>query len=162
MFRGGIMYAKILVPLDGSTFSECSLPHVKAVALGCKIPEVVLLRVVEPLSANELAALAGIRGDAVNQVETTKKSEATEYISKIAQRLNTEGIAAKGEIAYGRSDEKILDYADKNHFDLIIMSTHGRSGISRWALGSVADRIVRHSTVPVLLVSPPGCRMNQP
>lgn len=152
------MYAKILVPLDGSPFSECSLLHVKAVALGCKVPEVVLLRVVEPLSANELAALAEIRGDAMTQVEVSKKAEATDYISKMVQKLSKEGISVKGDIVNGRAAEEILDYADKNHFGLIIMSTHGRSGVSRWALGSVADRIVRHSTVPVLTVSPPGCR----
>ena len=54
---------------------------------------------------------------------------------------------------------KILEYAQNNNIDLIIISTHGRSGISRWAFGSVADKVVRTSTVPVLTVTPTGCRI---
>lgn len=153
------MYAKILVPLDGSSFSECSIPHVKAVALGCKVPEVVLLRVVEPLSTGSLF-LIGLKEDVVPQVEKSREDEAKEYIDKTVQKLKEEGIAARGEIVYGNADEKILDYAAKNRFDLIIMSTHGKSGISRWALGSVAERVLHHATVPVLQVSPSGCRTN--
>jgi nucleotide-binding universal stress UspA family protein len=152
------MYSKILVPLDGSPFSECSISHVKAVAIGCHVPEVVLLRVVEPLSSFDLGPLADVGGAPVIQLEAEKKTQSKDYISEMAQKLNKEGVSAKGDVVSGKPAEQILDYAYKNHFDLIIMSTHGRSGISRWALGSVADRIVRHSTVPVLLVSPPGCR----
>ena len=151
------MYTKVLVPLDGSTFSECSLSHVKAISLGCNVPEVILLRVVEPLSTNEIAALARLKGDSINQVEEAKKAEATEYISNEANKLNKEGLKVIGTILEGNAAEKILDYA-ANNVDLIIMSTHGRSGISRWAMGSVADRVARHSAVPVLLISPPGCR----
>ena len=71
-----------------------------------------------------------------------------------------EGISARGEVVTGKAADAILDYAEKNNVDLIIMSTHGRSGISRWAFGSVADRVVRHSIAPVLLVAPAGCRIN--
>jgi nucleotide-binding universal stress UspA family protein len=54
--------------------------------------------------------------------------------------------------------QKILSYAEKNHVDLIVMSTHGRSGLSHFLFGSVAEKVSRHSRVPVLLISPEGCR----
>lgn len=155
------MYNKVLVTLDGSQFAQCSLDHVRAIGLGCKVPEIVLLRVAEPLSSNEMATLAQTRGDAVTQVENARKAEALDYINSMAKRLSDEGMMVRGEVANGKADEKIIDYAEKNHFDLIVMSSHGRSGITRWAMGSVADRVMRNSRVPVLLVPTPGCRIAQ-
>ncbi len=158
------MYNKILVPLDGSQFSECSLEHVKAIALGCQVPSVILLRVAEGISSYEMAALSEARDSTtlsqIDKIESENTATATNYITSIAQKLNKEGITARGEVTHGRPDEAILNFAEKNQVDLIIMSTHGRSGISRWAIGSVADRIVHHARVPVLLVSAPGCRVN--
>jgi nucleotide-binding universal stress UspA family protein len=154
------MYKKLMVPLDGSEFSECSLEHMKAIATGCHVPEVVLLRVVEPLSSTELSALAQVRGNQIAELEEWNQSEAKKYIAALEQKLNKEGVAARGAVVNGRAAETIMDYAGKNGIDLIIMSTHGRSGISRWAFGSVADKVVRHSLVPVLAVSPPGCRIS--
>jgi nucleotide-binding universal stress UspA family protein len=155
------MYNKVLVPMDGSQFGQCALDHVRAIGLGCKVPEIVLLRVVEPISSNEMAALAQAKGNAVAQAEKAHKADAEDYISTMAKRLSEEGMAVKGEVVNGKADEKIIDYAEKNHFDLIIMASHGRSGITRWAMGSVADRVMRNSRVPVLLVPTPGCRVAQ-
>jgi nucleotide-binding universal stress UspA family protein len=155
------MYKKILAPVDGSTLSECSLDHVRAVATGCSVPEVVLLRVIEPLSSYAVSALAQAGGNLIEQAENVNKAEAQAYISEMVKKLNKEGIAAKGETIYGKAADEILGYTEKNKVDLIIMSTHGKSGISRWAFGSVADRVVRHSRVPVLTVAPAGCRTSQ-
>ena len=155
------MYNKILVPLDGSQFSACSLQHVKAIAIGCHVPEVVLFRAVQPLSSNELSALAQMGEAPIEQIEAKAKSEAANYISGMVQELNKDGIVAVGKIVSGKADEQILEYAKNNHFDLIIMSTHGRSGVTRWAFGSVADRVVRYSIVPVLIVTPAECRSSQ-
>jgi len=177
------MYQKVMVPLDGSQFAECSLEHLRAIAIGCHVVEVVLFRVVEPLSSNETADLAMARGKFIVRQERedrtqliaqsdvdysndvlermgTNKAEAEDYISRIVQKLVKEGIAARGEVVNGRAAESILDYAEKNNVDLIIMSTHGRSGASRWAFGSVADKVVRSSVIPVLSISPPGCRID--
>ncbi len=154
------MYRKILVPLDGSQMSECSLGHMRAIAMGCNVPEVVLLSVVEPFTTYELGPLADVGGDAVIKLENERKDEATAYISTVLENLKKEGVSAKGEVILGKAGEAILDYAKKNMIDLIIMSTHGRSGISRFAYGSVADRVARHSVVPVLLVTPSGCRIS--
>ncbi len=154
------MYKKILAPLDGSELAECSLQHVKAVAAGCEVPEVVLLRVVEPLSSLAYTAYAEMNGEWLVRMEEEEKKRARDYIVKMAAGLKEEGIAAQGVMVSGRAADEILEYANKNQVDLIIMSTHGRSGISRWAFGSVADRVVRHSKVPVLLVPAPSCRIS--
>ena len=154
------MYRKVMVPLDGSQLSECSLEHMKAIATGCHITEVILLRVVEPLSSNEVSALAQVGGNPIAELETLYKTEATDYIAGMVQKLVKEGVSVRGEVINGKAADTILDYAGKNNVDLVIMSTHGRSGISRWAFGSVADKVVRYSIVPVLLVAPASCRIN--
>ena len=72
----------------------------------------------------------------------------------LAQRLKIEGVSTSIEVAEGHTAEAILDCAKHSHADLIAMTTHGRSGLGRWWLGSVADKVVRASHIPVLLVRP--------
>ena len=149
-----MMYKKILAPLDGSEFSECSLEHVRTVATGCQVPEVILLRVVEPVRETyELGE------DWRRDVEGKAQAEAKDYLAKVADDLKKGGVAAETTVVSGQPAEVILDYAKQNQVELIIMSTHGRSGVSRWAFGSVADRVLRHSAVPVLIVAPAICRV---
>jgi nucleotide-binding universal stress UspA family protein len=149
------MYTKVLVPLDGSDLSECTLEHLKAVAAGCHIPEVILLRITEPIPS----AYWETGEDLVRQGEQMATQNAKDYLARVADRLKADGINAEPVVLYGKAADAILDYAKDRAVDLIIMSTHGRSGVSRWVLGSVADRIVRHSTAPVLTVPPSGCRV---
>ena len=151
------MYNKILVPLDGSPLSECSLEHVKSATAGSPGSEVVLVKVVEHILSYEASAWAQ-GGYSPVEVDDRNQIEAEEYLKQVAKKLIDQGINARVEVILGRTAESLLDYAEKNHFDLIIMSTHGRSGISRWAFGSVAEKIVRNSKIPVLLVTAPGCR----
>jgi nucleotide-binding universal stress UspA family protein len=157
------MYKKILVPLDGSSMAECTLDHVKAIATGCSVPEVVLLRVVEPVSSFDIGELAASSPKVATQVEQQEEEQhrniARQYVDEMASKLKMEGVAATGNIIPGKAAEGILNYAQNNQVDLIVMSTHGRSGISRWAFGSVADKIIRHSLIPVLIVAPTGCRI---
>jgi len=152
------MYKKILVPLDGSELAECALSHVRAIATGCRVPEVVLLGVVEPISQPVYAAFGD---EHVRDIQKATRAYANNYLSKLAGGLKEDGIAVQTVVVSGRPAEKILDYANKNQVDLIIMSTHGRSGVSRWVLGSVTDRIVRRSVAPVLIISPPGYRSSE-
>jgi nucleotide-binding universal stress UspA family protein len=147
------MYEKILAPLDGSKVSECILDHVRVVATGCQVPKVVLLRVIKPLPK-----LAGLSEKSCREADRKAEADATNYLAKLADRLKKEGIAVETAVVHGSPDEKILDYAKKNKVDLIIISSHGSSGVSRWLFGSVAQRVLRHSTVPVLTVVPPGFR----
>lgn len=154
------MYSKILVPLDGSKLAECSLGHLKSTISGNNNPEIVLLRVMETVSSNDIAAWAQA-GYTLADIEKRNRSQVQEYLSNAVERLAKEGISANSEITYGRPAEAILDFAEKNKVDLIIISSHGRTGISRWALGSVADRVVHHSSIPVLVITPPECRTNR-
>ncbi len=77
-------------------------------------------------------------------------------------RLKKEGISTQGVVVWGRPADEILKYINENKTDLVIMSTHGRSGIPRWAFGSVADKVIRHSTAPVLIIPPHGFRDDEP
>jgi len=149
------MYRKVLVPLDGSELSECSLRHAKAIATGCHVADVVLLRVVEDAMPNNPEIPEDLRARIAREAEPQARS----YLAKMADGLKKEGVAVETAVEKGRAADVILNYARKNNVDLIIMSTHGYSGISRWAFGGVTDRIVRHSPIPVLTVAPAGCRV---
>jgi nucleotide-binding universal stress UspA family protein len=150
------MYNKILVPLDGSLLSECSLEEVKKLT-AAGISEVILLRVVEPIDRDEAVTWASA-GYTISDIQNRKKAEAEKYMVSVVEKLKKEGISVRGEVVEGRATETIIDYSEKYQVDLIIISSHGRSGITRWALGSVADRVSRHSAIPVMLVTAPGCR----
>jgi nucleotide-binding universal stress UspA family protein len=149
------MYKKVLVPLDGSPFSECVLEHVKIMAAGYKIPDVRLAFVIEPVNPG----IYEVPGNFIEDMQKQAIAAAEEYLKKTSAKLVAEGVAATWVVLRGNVAESILDYARKNEIDLVIMSTHGRSGVARWAMGSVADRVARQATVPVMLVSPPGCRI---
>ncbi|HEU65623.1 MAG TPA: universal stress protein [Chloroflexi bacterium] len=146
------MYQKILVPLDGSALAECVLPHVKAIAKGCSPTEIVLLRVVEHIP---IWAAAGIDYTAA---ENADAREAESYLAKIQAQLSSEGFNAKSEILRGqhKAAEAISEFTQHNAVDLLAIATHGRSGISRWVFGSVADKLLRCSPIPVLLIRPRG------
>ena len=144
------MYRKVLVPLDGTEISEHSISHVKSIATSCNVPQVILLRIVEPMPV--YAEL----GEA-KRVEINKNAEvgAKEYLARIAgilkkENINTESVMIVGEDAA----TEILNYAQKSKVDLIIMTSHSHSGLMRWLIGSVAERVIRHSPVSILLVSP--------
>jgi nucleotide-binding universal stress UspA family protein len=151
------MYRKILVPLDGSELAECVLPHVRAIGKGCESQEVILIRVLEPLELPTRGGLAFSEED-LERMEEERKSEAADYVRRWAERLQEEGLAARWELIQGKAAEAISEYAEKKEVDLIAIATHGRSGISRWYWGSVADRILRSACMPILMVRAPGCK----
>ena len=148
------MYNKIMVPLDGSELAECALPHLETIARGCQpAAEVIIVQAVEPISipygleASRLGSL-----EQVKKFETHQKVTAEKYLKEIIARLAGAGVKARAETVYGKAGEALIDFAEKNGVDLVIMATHGRSGISRWAWGSVADRLLRSLSVAVLMV----------
>lgn len=152
------MYKKILAPLDGSELAECTLEHLRALVSGCNVPEVVLLRVNEPIAAQTLGAVAGVSSTVVDDMVNGIKKEAQRYTRNLAKKLNKEGINATPVVLDGNPAEEILNYAKNNGVDLIIMSSHGRSGIKRWILGSVTNKVLEHSPIPVMTVVPKGVR----
>jgi nucleotide-binding universal stress UspA family protein len=141
------LYSRLLVPLDGSELAERALPHATTLArqFGSTLH---ILRVVPPLPA-----LA--HGHILVDVEQALAAEAQSYLESVQARLSAEGCPA--EIAYriGSPADEIIAYAAENDIRLIVMHTHGRSGISRWVYGSVAHRILQGAECPVLLVRTP-------
>ncbi len=148
-------YQKILVPLDGSKQSECILDHVRLIGKSCGVPKVVLLRVIEPFSPSAIAII----GDAqAKKVMAETKRAAEEYLSYAADTVRTHCAGVEQIVVEGKPAEVILDQAKKLKVDLIAMSTHGESGIVRWAMGSVTSRVLEHAQTPMLTVTPAGCR----
>ena len=145
------MYKTILVPLDGSKLSESILEHVVTIVNGCEAPQVVLFRVRDPLDKQVREKLSA---DIATMLDDAYREEAVEYLDKIGTILEAKGITADKVVKSGKPAEEIIRYAETNAVDLIIMSTHGRSGISRLMLGSVAERIIRQSDIPILLNHP--------
>ncbi len=144
------MYKKILVPLDGSRLSESVLSRVVNIATSCQVPEVVLVRVREPLDKTVEETL---NADIASKLDEASHNEAANYLEKIATTLKLKGTAVKVEVLLGYPAEEIIKYSQRSGVDLIIMSTHGRSGVSRWVLGSVADKVIRQAEAPVLVRS---------
>jgi nucleotide-binding universal stress UspA family protein len=140
------MYKLILLPLDGSTLAEQALPHAIAIAERFQ-SELVLLRVLIPLSRPPTTAEV-----ALQRVEEATAVLAREYLERIAADVRERGITVQMVSIGGRPHWEIIQYAETNQVDLIVMCTRGQSGLSRWLMGSVSDRVVRAANVPVLMV----------
>lgn len=150
------MYMNILVPLDSSELSEISLEHVKKIAAGETKPDVTLLIVLEHISYLAFASRANLSDDSILRIERESQVRAREYIDAVINKLKQGGISARGEVLWGQPAEEILRYAKEKQIDLVVMSAHGRSGIQRWAFGSVADKVIRYSPIPILIIPPHG------
>ena len=145
------MFNKILVPLDGSELSESVMDHVIGVAKACHEPEIVLTRVRYPLDKNVAETLDA---KIAAELDEVYHDEAVNYLDKVAADLRKKGLMVATVVLEGNPAEELLRYASENSIDLIVMSTHGRSGVSRLFFGSVADKVVRNSEVPVLIKPP--------
>lgn len=149
---------KLLVPLDGSGLAECALPYAEEIAGGCNIKEVILVSVTERVqgyrATDEPGQPEGLR--LIPEAFGKKEKEAKRYLQRIAKGLEKKGIQARTDVLLWPPAEAIVGYAEQYGADLIVMSSHGRSGPSRWAYGSVAEKVFRASSVPVLMVRAPG------
>src|SRR5687767_12533378 len=130
------MIRTILVPLDGSPLAESILPSVAQIArlTGATLR---LVHVTEPVS--------GHRAEATSHEQALRR-----YLEDVAQRLTGDGLTVKTDLLAGDPAETIIQAAQT--VELIAMGTHGRSGIGRWVYGSVADKVLRGATAPVLLI----------
>ena len=137
------MYEKILVPLDGSELAEVALPYAEELA-GKLGSEVTLLYVGRSTDDPH----AHMRQFYLQRMVEVIKRSAQESLEKPAAKE----IKVKSEVLVGNPAEQIVDYADKENIGLIVMATHGRTGIRRWTLGSVADKVVRATKRPVVLI----------
>ena len=127
----------------------------RALVRGCQANRVVFVRVVEPfrLTGEDYT----VSGAQLQEIETASTAEAETYLKNIIRAGRYDGARAESVVLNGGVAETIAEYATRNSVDLIVIATHGRSGVSRWVWGSVADRILRSACVPVLMVRAPGC-----
>ena len=142
---------KILVPLDGSktgeTIIECA--EVLAKALDA---ELVLLQVLEPLRI--VAGFESVALSSIPQGEESIKASARAYLGNVEKPLKQKGIKTSVEIVWGSAAERIIEYTESNNIDLITISSHGRSGVGRWVLGSVTEKVLEAGDIPVLVARP--------
>lgn len=141
--------SKILVPLDGSHLAEAVLPYVR-LAAEKEDTEIVLLQTVSPV--HESGAMS-LPVSEISQSATQFVSEAAQlYLNEVAKALRDEGFRATVVVGTGSPAEQITNYARGNNVDIIAMSTHGRTGLSRVIMGSVAGTVLRTAGRPILLV----------
>ncbi|MCB8945606.1 MAG: universal stress protein [Ardenticatenaceae bacterium] len=145
------MFKHILVPLDGSYLAEAAIPA--ALELASRFDsKVSLLRVTRtPYVAS------GLDGSAYAELIVTLRQqeydEADEYLKMMQRNLRQQNYMVETYVREGEPvAELILDVAQEGGVDTIVMSTHGRGGVSRWVFGSVADRVLRHADIPVVLI----------
>jgi nucleotide-binding universal stress UspA family protein len=163
------MYNRILAPLDGSKTAENSLQHLEELISGCRVSEIVLLTVFEKTSPPVLEFGNQRQVNEIfhnwDEAQQQARQMAEKYLETVSASLTNKGVSVQKVLIQAELNQSvaeiILKYAEENDIDLIVMSTHGRSGITRWAFGSVADRVVRHSKIPVLTIAPVGARTGQ-
>jgi nucleotide-binding universal stress UspA family protein len=147
----------LLVPLDGSKLAESVIPHLEALAkqFGPEMVNVVLLRVCEEpkITADypEVSMKSSWK-EHVNLVKECFKQEAEKYLQGICEQLSGAGLKASAEVHMGNPADTIIGYIDKHPPVLVVIASHGYSGVSRWAYGSVADKIIHGVSNPIFLV----------
>ena len=149
-------YQKVIVPLDGSELAECVLSHLEAIASNCKVTTVELVRVV---SLVELRYWASMSIDAAQEkkINAEAKKEAQEYLDSVKSKLDASRMQVTATVLTGKVEDALLEHIEKSDADLLVIATHGRSGPGKWIMGSVAEKLVRHTCVPVFMIRPPGC-----
>ena len=177
------MFTKVLVPLDGSEVAEGILPYVSTLAKGLDISLMLLtvlhpdsiegpvpvrpgdsLREVERWGAGPLLPTPGVPptespgGPYRFQFQERAQQEAEGGLGKVAKRLVDQGVRTQAVASLGRAAEEIVEVAERERCDLIAMSTHGRRALGRGVLGSVTDRVLHSTNLPVLAITPEKAR----
>jgi nucleotide-binding universal stress UspA family protein len=154
------MEERILVPLDGSDISEAVLPKIEDLVLKTTPrldAEVTLLKVISKINYNMVTEdeAAQLPYSEEDLIRLTRESQ--DYLEKVAEGLRSKGIRVKTMVSFGRAAEEIVKAARQIKAHLIAMSTHGRAGLVRWAIGSVTDKVIRlEGTIPVLAIKASG------
>jgi nucleotide-binding universal stress UspA family protein len=146
------MYRKVLVPLDGSELAECALPEVMKLVRGGIVGEVILLNVVD------IPSLWVAEGLDVMKLKNALLVKSQDYLSDVQSRLSREGLNVMDVVMEGKTAQTIVDYSRENAVDLLVLATHGYTGMKQLMFGSVALRVLHDAHVPVLLIRPESCR----
>ena len=158
------MFQRVLVPLDGSKVGEAALPVIRQLADKCapeiKI-EVTLIGVITLLRhwvvVGEASAPVSYTEEELNII----KNRVSDYLDKTAEVIKGNNVNVKTIVVSGNAAEEILKASERVKADLIAMSTHGRSGLRRLAFGSITDKVLRGSKIPVLMVRAPEGTTNE-
>jgi nucleotide-binding universal stress UspA family protein len=176
-----MMRKKILIPLDGSTFSRSALEVLERLfpPASCAVtllqvapePEAIVGHPPRPvLSSAWVTPLPESPRDIelsrhpiyADQRRDNVRSQILDEMRGDLETLQAAGYEASGQVRFGDPAQEIVDCADEEEMDLIVMATHGRSGVSRLVLGSVAERVLRHTPVPVVMLRPTSKRARHP
>ncbi len=144
-------YTKVLVPLDTSDWAERALPHASEIARANNA-ELVLLHVIQTHTSEYTpqVTLAGM-----DELSDQNTAQVKAYLQGLRNQLKIEGVKAHYAIVESRKPaETICEFASEEDIDLIVMSTHGRTGLARFLFGSIAHKIMQTVRVPVMLVRP--------
>lgn len=158
------MFSKVLVPLDGSKVGEAALPVIEQLvdklAPGTKV-EVILIGVITLLRhwvvVGEASAPVSYTEDELALI----KKRIEDYLIKTGESLKKKNVDVKTITSTGNAADEIIKAAEDTRADLIAMSTHGRSGLRRLAFGSITDKVLHHSSIPVLMVRAPEGTTNE-
>jgi nucleotide-binding universal stress UspA family protein len=152
------MYKQALVPLDGSALAECALNHIRGMVKDGHVREATLLNVVK-------VEIPWVKIDDqfehldVTLLRETVFQASQKYLAGVSARLASEGIKVKtASLEAVRPDSGILDFAREKGMDIIILATHGYTGMKKMLLGSIAFGVLNQSPVPVLLIRPESCQ----
>lgn len=158
------MFERILVPLDGSKVGEAALPVigqlVDKLAPNSKV-EVTLIGVITLLRHWVVVGEASAPVSYTEEELKLIKDKVSDYLAKTAESLTKKNVMVKTIVASGNAAEEILKATDEIKADIIAMSTHGRSGLRRLAFGSITDKVLHGSNVPVLMVRAPEGTQNE-
>ena len=153
------MGEKIVVPLDGSKIGEAALPYVgdlvSKLSPQVKV-EVVLLQVLGRLTHTIAAGTAATEVPYTEEEMKQHENKAMDYLNEVGETIKSKGATITAKVVVGSTSEEIVRIAEEINANLIAMSTHGRSGFSRWAFGSVTDKVLRREgRIPITMVRAP-------
>lgn len=146
------MFNKIVVPLDGSPLAERALVKARELSTALKSP-LLLVRIVDISSITRIAGVGtgvGMDYGMVPEILQEEQDDSKTYLETTVKRLQDEGFEVSGEVKQGPIATAIVDSATAD--DVIVIASHGRTGVQRWFLGSVAEDVIRRANSPVLLI----------
>jgi nucleotide-binding universal stress UspA family protein len=146
-------FSKIIVPLDGSNAAEAALPFAEALAKALGL-EVILVQVIGVETTVHFGSVAADSWPVPSDVLQRLDVVASGYLKGLAKQLKDRGLTVQWEVLRGPAGPRIVEFARETPNSLVAMTTHGRSGFRRWVMGSVADKVVRHTGEPVLVMRP--------
>lgn len=158
------MFSRVMVPLDGSKVGEAAIPVllqlVDKMAPGTKV-EVILVGVITLLRHWVVVGEASAPVSYTEEELKLIKERVSDYLARTGESLKQKGVTVRTVVSSGNAADELIKAAEENHVDLIAMSTHGRSGLRKLAFGSITDKVLRRSPVPVLMVRAPVGTVNE-